>query len=163
MNCLEVGRKEKKYSARIRTFALTLHFYSPKGYRYVRSVFNNNLPSISTIRKWYGAINGKPGFSNEAFTALRCKAMEANRDGRETLVCVIYDEMGIRHREDYDQHTDTKTGFVNFGTEFVDSNDKYAKEALVFLVAGVNEKFKIPVAYFLTAGVKAVEKSALLQ
>lgn len=160
---MKAGRKEKQYSPRIRTFALTLHFYSPKGYRYVRSVFNNNLPSVSTIRKWYSTINGKPGFSSEAFTALKCKSLDANRNGKELLVCLIYDEMAIRIREDYDQHTDTTTGFVNFGTDCVESAKQHAKEALVFLVTGVNEKFKIPVAYFLTAGVKAPEKAALLR
>lgn len=161
---MKAGRKENQYSPRLRTFALTLHFYSPKGYKYVRSVFNNNLPSVSTIRKWYSTINGKPGFSSEALTAIKCRSLESNRDGKELLVCLVYDEMAIRVREDYDQHTDTKTGFVNFGTDCVDSNNqKYAREALVFLVTGVNEKFKTPVAYFLTAGVKAVEKASLLQ
>lgn len=127
-------------------------------------MFNNNLPSVSTIRKWYSTINGKPGFSSEAFTALRCKAMEANRDGKEILVCLVYDEMAIRKQEEYDQHTDTKIGFVNYGTSCVDSNNNaYAKEALVFLVTGINEKFKIPVAYFLIAGINATEKAALLQ
>lgn len=161
---MQTGRKEKKYSSRIRTFALTLHFYSPKGYKYVRSVFNKNLPSVSTNRKWCSTINGKPGFSSEAFTALRCKSMEANRDGKEILVCLVYDEMAIRKQEEYDQHTDMKIGFVNYGTDSVDLNNKtYAKESLVFLVTGINEKFKIPVAYFLTAGVNATEKAALLQ
>lgn len=78
LKCLQSGRTQKKYDPRIRTFALTLHFYSPEGYRYVRSVFNNNLPCISTIRKWYSAIDGKPGFSDEAFNALKIKAKEAN-------------------------------------------------------------------------------------
>lgn len=161
---MQSGRHEKKYSPRIRTFALTLHFYSPRGYRYVRSVFQNNLPSVSTIRKWYTAINGKPGFSSEAFTALRCKANEANQEGEEILVALIYDEVSIRKQEDYDQHTDTKTGFVTYGTDVDESgSQKYAKEALVFLVSGINFKFKLPDAYFLTAGLKADEKAALLK
>lgn len=155
---------KRKYSPRIRTFALTLHFYSPKGYRYVRSVFNNNLPSVSTIRKWYSSIDGKPGFSNEAFTALRCKANEANQNGEELLVSLVYDEMAIRKQEEYDIHSDTKSGLVNFGTDCFNSGEqKYAKEALVFLVAGINKKFKIPVAYFLIAGIKANEKAALIR
>lgn len=157
---MEVGRKEKKYSTRIRTFALTLHFYSPRGYRYVRSVFQNNLPSISTIRKWYSTVNGKPGYSREAFTALRCKAIEANREGTEVLACLVFDEVAIRVQEEYDQKTDTKTGYVTYGT---DTGEKLAKEALVFMVTGVNEKFKIPIAYFLIAGLKANEKAALIR
>lgn len=157
---MQSGRKEKKYDPRIRTFALTLHFYSPKGYRYLRSVFNNNLPSISTIRKWYSTINGKPGFSNEAFTALRCKANEANQMGTEVLVCLIFDEMAIRKQEEYDYQADARTGFVTYGTE---AGETLAKEALVFLVAGINLKFKLPVGYFLVSGLKANEKAALIQ
>lgn len=133
---MQSGPSGRKYSPRIRTFALTLHFYSPKGYRYVRSVFNNNLPAISTIRKWYSSIDGRPGFSSEAFTALRLKSNEANQNGKELLVSVMYDEVNIRKQEEYDQHTDSKT---------------------------VDIKFKIPVAYFLTAGVKAGEKAALIK
>lgn len=113
MSCLKFGRTERKYNTRIRTFALTLHFYSPKGYKYLRSTFNNNLPSISTIRKWYSTIDGKPGFSGEAFTLLRCKAIEANQNGKEILLCLIYDEMAIRQQEEYDVHTDTKTGLAH--------------------------------------------------
>lgn len=157
---MQVGRREKMYSPRIRTFALTLHFYSPRGYRYVRSVFNKNLPSISTIRKWYSSINGKPGYSKEAFTALRCKALEANREGREMLCCLVFDEISIRKQEEYDHTTDTKTGYVTYGSN---TGSTLAKEALVFMITGINEKFKIPVAYFLIAGLKANEKAALIQ
>lgn len=157
---METGRKEKKYSARIRTFALTLHFYSPKGYRYVRSVFNNNLPSISTIRKWYSSINGKPGYSQEAFTALRCKANEANQEGSEVLACLLFDEVAIRKQEEYDHYTDTRLGYITYGTN---AGEVLAKEALVFMITGINEKFKIPVAYFLIAGLKANEKAALIR
>lgn len=155
---------ERKYNPKIRTFAITLHFYSPKAYKYLRSVFNNNLPSVSTIRKWYSSINGKPGLSHEAFTALRLRAMEANKNGKEILGCLIFDEVAIRKQEEYDPQTDTKTGHVTFGTEYDESGEPvFAKEALVFLVAGINEKFKIPVAYFLIAGVKAMEKAALIK
>jgi hypothetical protein len=31
------GKKREKYSPSLRAFAITLHFYSPKAYRYVRN------------------------------------------------------------------------------------------------------------------------------
>lgn len=72
--------------------------------------------------------------------------------------------MSIRKMEEYDQHKDEAIGFINFGTDIVGTNSKkYAKEALVFLVVGVNICFKVPVAYFLTAGLKSNEKAALIQ
>lgn len=162
MNCFQFGRTTKKYSPRLRTFALTLHFYSPRGYRYVRSVFNNSLPAISTIRKWYSVIDGKPGFSSEAFTALKLKSIEANTNGKQIMGCVMFDEMAIRKQVEFDEHGNRSTGQVNFGTN-VDSagNELYAKEALVYMVTGVNMSFKIPVAYFLISGLTAEEKAAI--
>lgn len=106
----------KKYSPRLRAFALTLHFYSPRAYSYVRSVFQNHLPSPSTIRKWYTVIDGKPGLSQEAFTAMKMKANQANARGQEILGCLIFDEMAIRKQQEYDHHSDERVGFVNYGT-----------------------------------------------
>lgn len=164
MDFLANGRKVRKYSPRLRTFAITLHFYSPRAYRYVRSIFDNKLPAVSTIRKWYTAINGKPGFSDEAFDALKIKANDSNSNGKEILGCVIFDEVAIRKQEEFDEQTASRIGFVNFGTNNIGSNEKvYAKEALVYMVTGINEKFKIPVAYFLTSGLKSPEKAALTQ
>ena len=47
-------------------FALTLLFYSTEAYEYVRKHFNLALPYVATIRRWYSAIDGNPGFTQEA-------------------------------------------------------------------------------------------------
>lgn len=72
--------------------------------------------------------------------------------------------MAIRKMEQYDQQIDKSVGLVNFGTDIagVDSNE-HAKEALVFLISGVNDNFKVPIAYFLVAGLKSDEKAALMR
>ncbi|XP_065672043.1 uncharacterized protein LOC136089878 [Hydra vulgaris] len=58
LNQRELKSKSKlKYSPSLRTFALTLHFYSAKAYDYVRPSFNNCLPHPDTLRKWYSSIN----------------------------------------------------------------------------------------------------------
>lgn len=64
----------KKYSDELKVFALTLHYYSPAAYKYVRRTFNTCLPHTRTISRWYQSINGLPGFTSEAFEALRLKA-----------------------------------------------------------------------------------------
>lgn len=61
------------YSPELRSFALTLHFYSPHAYRYVRRVFNTCLPHPRTIEKWYSSIDGQPGFTDHAFRALQSR------------------------------------------------------------------------------------------
>jgi THAP domain len=55
------------YSDTLRSFAMTLHFYSAKAYNFVRSSFRCALPHPSTLRSWYSAVDGKPGFTHEAF------------------------------------------------------------------------------------------------
>lgn len=161
---MATGQKNRKYSPRLRAFALTLHFYSPRAYNYVRSVFENRLPCVSTIRKWYTAIDGKPGFSQEAFAALKMRANRANTNGDEILTCLIFDEMALRQQEEYDHHNDEKVGLVDYGTVPINYKlGQLAKHAFVFLIAGINDKFKIPVAYFLTSGLKSEEKAALVQ
>ncbi|XP_076238941.1 uncharacterized protein LOC143182085 [Calliopsis andreniformis] len=44
--------KKQKFSPVLRSFAVTLSFYSPKAYDYVRSVWKNILPHPDTIKKW---------------------------------------------------------------------------------------------------------------
>ncbi|GFS18021.1 THAP domain-containing protein 9 [Elysia marginata] len=39
-----------KYSPELRSFALTLHFYSPKAYAYVRKAFDTCLPHPRTLK-----------------------------------------------------------------------------------------------------------------
>lgn len=40
------------YPSELKTFALTLNFYSPKAYSYVRMTFPNMLPHPRTLQKW---------------------------------------------------------------------------------------------------------------
>lgn len=56
-------KKTNKYLPELRAFALTLHYYSPRAYNYVRAKFNNALPNQRTLREWYKAVNGDPGFT----------------------------------------------------------------------------------------------------
>lgn len=58
---------KEKYHPSLHSFALTLHFYFAKAYRYVRKIFDLQLPHPSVIRKWYSSIDGNPGFTDEAF------------------------------------------------------------------------------------------------
>ena len=57
----------ENYSPELRKFALTLHFYSPKAYKYVHDTFQLSLPHTSTLKTRYRAINGKPGLTEESF------------------------------------------------------------------------------------------------
>lgn len=168
LDCLRSGKLCKQYSERVRAFALTLHFYSPRAYSYLRETFNNALPAISTIRSWYGSIDGSPGFSTDAFEALKQKAADANKNGKEVLTCLIFDEMFIRKHVQWDHASKKFYGFIDYGANIdvetcADVTKPIAKEVLMFLVSGINESFAMPVAYFLINGLKRSEKSAMIQ
>ncbi|XP_075746106.1 THAP domain-containing protein 1-like [Rhipicephalus microplus] len=107
-----VGNEQKgKYPPELRAFALTLHFYSPAAYEYVRSKLNEALPSQRTLRGWYKSIQAAPGFTAEAFAFLE-KFAEA-RD--ETFYCaLIVDDMAIRKHVEL--VGDKVVGYVDFGT-----------------------------------------------
>jgi hypothetical protein len=65
-------KSKQPYSDDLRSFALTLHFYSPKAYDFVRSTFLLALPHPSTLRQWCSAVEGKPGFTRESFEVRAC-------------------------------------------------------------------------------------------
>lgn len=166
LKCLKYGRQQSSYSPFIRAFAITLHFYSPRAYSYVRSVFNRNLPSVSTIRNWFSSINGAPGFSQEALEILKQKASEFTKRGEELLTCLIFDEINIHKKVEWNHNENKSEGYITYGTgvDEVDENKRpIAKEALVFLVSGVNDNFKLPFGFAFTNSLSASEKAGLVQ
>lgn len=58
---------QEPYNETLRSFAMTLHFYSAKAYEFVRRSFCKSLPHPSTIRTWHTSVDGRPGFTAEAF------------------------------------------------------------------------------------------------
>lgn len=154
------GSKNQKYSPRLRAFALTLHFYSPRAYNYVREKFNKSLPHSSTVSKWYQKIDGKPGFTQEALNALLFKVKENNNKGKPTYGNLVIDEMSIRKKIEW---TGEKfVGYVDIGASVEADSLPEAKEAIVFLVTSVNGNWKIPVGYFFIDGLSGTERANLV-
>lgn len=160
----EVAKRKRKsrmqYSAELRTFALTLQFYSSKAYRYVRKTFNNLLPEPSTIRKWYKCVDGQPGFTSEVFNALKNK-VKIN----DPIICnLVLDEISIRQHIEYDgkkYYGYEHLGFANSNIEKYFPNE--AKNALVFMLVALNAHWKVPIGYFLINSLNAQERASLLE
>ena len=151
-----------KYSPELRTFALTLHFYSPKAYSYVRKKVNLCLPHPRTLGKWYQHVDGRPGFTKEAINALRLKNSEATASGKNILCSLLMDEMAIRQHTEFDGQR--HYGFVDMGVELKQSDKlALAKEAFTFMLVAINSHWKLPVGYFLTDGLNGVEKANLVR
>ncbi|KAG5869148.1 hypothetical protein JTB14_031129 [Gonioctena quinquepunctata] len=86
---LKKGKKlpRDKIPEEIRSFALTLQFYSSKAYTYVRNTFDLALPSLSTMRSWMSNVHCEPGYCENSFRSLSVIAEKANivREGLKKL------------------------------------------------------------------------------
>ncbi|CAG4954893.1 unnamed protein product [Colias eurytheme] len=150
---------KKKYSPELRSFALTLNFYSAKAYQYVRKTFQTCLPSVKTLSKWYQTVDGKPGFTKEALIALKNRT--AQFEG-QLIGTLVFDEMKIKSKVEYVPSTQRTFGYVEFGGQIQADCSKECTEALVLLVVGLNSRFKVPIGYFLTDGTSAEQKKNLV-
>lgn len=157
---IEKGKVRGRYSPELRSFALTLNFYSPKAYNYVREVYRNKLPAPSTLRSWYANTNGSPGFTQEAINILK-KRSEAAGD-KKIYATLMMDEIAIRKQLEWSHPEKKFIGYVDCGTVIPQpDNMPLAKEALVYLITGINERWKIPVAYFYIAGLTSQERAEI--
>ena len=73
ITCKPTGRR---YSDIVKEFVVTLNYYSPKAYDYVRSILP--LPHPSLIRKWSSLLKCEPGFIKESFESLGNDAKTCN-------------------------------------------------------------------------------------
>ncbi|KAG8187521.1 hypothetical protein JTE90_019951 [Oedothorax gibbosus] len=159
---LDLPSTREKYPPELRAFALTLHFYSAKAYKYVRKTFACNLPHPSIIRKWYRSIDDTPGFTKEAFSALKIKAEETQKKDTKIKCVLIMDEIAIKKHIEWDHTQNQFSGNIVLGTDLDDDELPPAKEVLVFMANAVNGNWKVPIGYFLINGLSVDEKANLV-
>lgn len=152
------GKSNKReYSIEIRKFAITLNFYSPKAYNYVRRRFSNCLPHPKTLMRWYASVNADPGFCKEAFDMLKLKVENTSYP----IYCALsFDEMAIRQHVEYDGKK--YFGYVDFGNGLQSDSTEIAKEAIVFMLTAINGTWKIPVGYFFIKALSSEQKHGLI-
>lgn len=151
------SKLEKMYNAKLRAFALTLHYISPKAYNYVRKVFDTCLPHPKTLAAWSKSVRADPGFCSESLNALK---LFCDTKTEPVLGSLILDSMAIKKFVEWDGSK--FLGYVNFGIELNDDGAPLAKEALVFLLNCINGSWKFPVAYFFVDGISGEQLSTLV-
>lgn len=150
-------KMREKYDAQLKTFALTLHFYSPRAYNYMRKKFDLCLPHPRTLRGWYQNVDCRPGITKEAIETIKHVAKEKT----DLVITLMFDEMSIREHIEFDGRN--HHGYVNVGNNIHGDHVDKAKEALVIMAVAVNSFWKIPIAYFFGRGFTATQKATLLK
>lgn len=144
----------RKYSVDLRKFALTLNFYSPKAYEFVRNEFNCVLPHSRTLGKWYSHIDAEPGFMQESLALLTLK-------NDKPIYCALMVKVAIRQRVEWDGFK--YHGYVNIGRTVETDTMEIASECFVFMVVCINESWKLPIGYFLCNHLSSVQKAELIK
>lgn len=150
-------QKKNKYSPELRKFAITLSFFSPKGYDYVRSQFDTCLPNRSTISKWFKNVDAEPGFTQESLNCLRKFVSESKH---QIVLSLVVDEISLRKQIEWNGKK--MIGYVNCGIDLDNDCNEIAKEAFVLMVVCVNGRWKLPVGYFFSNSLSGSQKSAII-
>ncbi|XP_040079279.1 uncharacterized protein LOC120850725 [Ixodes scapularis] len=130
------GRANNSYSEDVRKFALTLHFFSAKAYKFLRK--HVKLPHPCALRKWAAMIGAKPGFTKGCFE----KVFQEAQKGL-LLISLMVDEISIKKQADCESKR--VVGYCDLGHGILkDDCNAYAKHALVFLAVAVNRNWKVP-------------------
>ena len=145
---IDRDNRGNRYSDEVKRFSLTLHFYSPRAFEYLRTIFN--LPDPRSIRVWTSSVFCEPGFFEDVFLHLKNKISE---DQINTECALIFDAMAIKKGVVYNKSTRCMEGFVDLGqgiAEFDDDDedeDTIASEALIFLVSALRCSWKYVIGY----------------
>lgn len=164
LQCLKTGRKNAQlYTEVIRSFSITLHFYSPRAYKFIRDKFNKHLPNETTIRKWYANCTQEcqPGINKESMRTLASVANDFKNENKQLIVSIAFDEMAIRRLVQWSEAKKKFLGYVTYGS--FQTNIPVARNALVFLATALNADFSIPIAHHFVVSLKKNELATLLQ
>ena len=153
---------DQVYDPVVRKFALTLHFYSPKAYRFIRKAFNKALPHENTLYRWCCKLDASPGFTEQSFLFIKKKIEQEQENGKDILFALMLDEMKIHRHLSFNGKE--FVGGVDFGMDLNEDDDEpeEATDALVMMVVGLNVKWKLPIGYFLIKGMTGSEKANLV-
>lgn len=140
----------QKYPESVRHFCLSLYYHSPRAYETVRNQFNNHLPHSKTIKAWYGNFdaNAEPGLQQACLDKLKKISEEYEIENNHPIMCgLVYDEVNIRKKVYWCWQKQDFAGYINYGQNTKSMENTIAKQAIVFILNGVNTSFESPICY----------------
>lgn len=137
--------KVVKYSDEVKAFALTVHFYSPKAYEFLRTIIS--LPHTSTLWRSISSFNCDVGILAEVLDYLK---LELPKKQFLKNVALIFDSMSLKKDLAYAPKLGKVFGYVDLGNIPVSEPEQLASEALVYQIVSYSNYFKCPIGYFFT-------------
>ncbi|XP_064480056.1 uncharacterized protein LOC135393663 [Ornithodoros turicata] len=155
-------KKSPRWSEDTLRHCIILRHLSTKSYEHIRSDGLLKLPSRNTLQNYIGRASGETGFS--ALVKTRLEAELQNLGNNQSRTCsLVIDEMQIKQKLQYNKQQDAFVGQVDYVPLNSDTKEPVlANSLLCFLLCGLSVSFRIPVAYFVTKGLKGDELSQLV-
>lgn len=155
-----VAKNCRRYNDTVKQFALTVYFYSPKTYRFLRQHFP--LPSDRTLRLWMSNTNCDVGFLDNVLMFLKNEILTGKKDYLKECA-LIFDAMSIRKQVLWDKKLDKFVGYTDYGGIITDDTECLATEVLMFQIVSYRNKFKCVIGYFLTNKCSGAVQAQLLK
>ncbi|XP_026471481.1 uncharacterized protein LOC113375750 [Ctenocephalides felis] len=149
--------KGRKFTEEDKILALSLYKKSPKAYYFWRQIFI--LPSPQTLRKLLSEIPLYSGINECLFNTL--SSAISHKKYESSKYCVLmFDEISLSSELSYDRKKDHIVGFVELANG---RKSLFADHALVFMIKGIKDRWKQPVAlYFSEGGVNSSDLKYLI-
>lgn len=165
----------QKYPEEVRHFCISLAAHSPRAYELVRKAFHNHLPTLKTIKSWFANsdVRSDPGIQDGTVARLKKIADDYEKENKRKLMCsLVFDEIFIRQQVDFSLNEMEYTGFTDYeenaeqldeeGEGIENTRNIVAKQAIVFLLNGIDCSFEFPIAYYFISELNAVQRKDLL-
>ncbi len=144
--------KIRKYPEGFKVFAICIYFKSPACYRFLQKRFK--LPAKSTINLWLSKLRFQEGLCPNL---LKLLALRVSRLPEEDRACsLIGDEISLKKSVDYSAAFDKVFGVGSTGEK-----DDLSTGALVFMVAGLKNRWKQTVSFRFMKNAMPAEEVAL--
>lgn len=161
-----------KYSKNVRSFCFSISYHSCAAYELLRDTFNKNLPHIDTIKSWYAVSDCKAeeGVQDEHIKKLKAIADDFHQGTGSQLTCaLVFDEMYIRKQVFWTQDKFDFIGYVsssyepNQNLENSTNRKRIVRQAIVFMLSGINKSMQFPVAYYFIHKLDKYGRSKILK
>ena len=148
----------RRYTDETKQFAMTLHYYSPKAYNFVRNLLS--LPHPASICAWAASVECEPGY---LMNVIKLVGQIAAQNKYMSEAVLVVDAMAIHKGAFWDRKLHRFVGCIDYGVAIPEPSDTPATEALVFLVVGITGHWKHPIAYVLQDHCSACVQAQLIK
>lgn len=146
---MQIRQKNRaKWSTEEKKLATNIFHKSSACYTHMRDSLGLNLPAVSTVRRWINILGLNTGINTKLMKILESKANVMEQREKESVL--LFDEMSLKEHLDYNIKLDYFEGYQDLGDG--KRSNVLANHALVIMLRGLYDNWKIPIGYYLNSG-----------